>query len=273
VYTTYNQITKNQYGEKGISTGRLSSSEPNLQQIPARTDDGKKLRELFIPEDGKVLIDADYSQIEYRLLAHFTQEPLLLEAFKNGKDVHEETGRALGCDRDTGKTLNFASIYGAQAKKIAKTAKCSEDDAQSFLDLYWKKLPGVTAWVNRIKYEARLKKGITTFMKRFIPLPGIMTNDLYERYHWERAAVNYTIQGSAAEIIKLAMIQLRKKGYLPLLTVHDELLFEVPTMKKDGTEYPFDIEIRSIMESVINISVPLVADVGIGINWREAKGE
>ena len=276
IHTTYNQISQNFSAQidKGISTGRLSSSKPNLQQIPVKTEEGKNLRELFIPEEGNVLIDADYSQIEYRLLAHFTQEPLLLEAFRNEKDVHEETGRALGCDRDTGKTLNFASIYGAGAKKIARTAKCSEIEAQSFLDLYWQRLPNVTAWVNRVKYEAKQKKGIYTLMKRWIPIPKIMSKDLYERYHYERAAVNYIIQGSAAEIIKLAMINLRKKRYLPILTVHDELLFEI---NKDYLIKDFQAQhhliIKTIMESVTSLSIPLIVDIGIGVNWRTAKGE
>jgi DNA polymerase-1 len=272
VYTTYNQVTSNRSvndTEKGISTGRLSSNSPNLQQIPTRTDEGKTLREIFIPKREYILIDADYSQVEYRLLAHFTKEPLLLEAFKNGKDVHEETGKALGCDRDTGKTLNFASIYGAQAKKIAKTAKCSIDEAEAFLTRYWKILPRVTSWINRIKYEARQKKGIFTLQKRWIPIPEITSQNPYERMHWERVAVNYTIQGSAAEIMKLAMIECRKKGLLPLLTVHDELLFECPVDMKDVYTHV----IKQTMESVVKIDVPLVVDIGTGKNWREAKGE
>jgi DNA polymerase-1 len=272
VYTTYNQIASKSSGndtEKGISTGRLSSSCPNLQQIPTRTDEGKTLREIFIPKEGYLLIDADYSQVEYRLLAHFTKEPLLLEAFKNGKDVHEETGKALGVDRDIGKTLNFASIYGAQAKKIAKTAKCSEEDAKGFLDKYWKVLPRVTSWINRVKYEARQKKGIFTLQKRWIPIPEIISQNPYERMHWERVAVNYTIQGSAAEIMKMAMIECNKKGLLPLLTVHDELLFECPIDMKDVYSHV----VKSTMEAVVRIDVPLIVDVGVGKNWREAKGE
>lgn len=269
IYTTYNQVVsqRNHQNETGISTGRLSSSDPNLQQIPTRTEEGRLLRELFVPRGGFVLIDADYSQIEYRLLAHFSKEPILLEAFKNGKDVHEATGKALGVDRDTGKTLNFASIYGAQAQKIANTAKVSEEEAKKFLEKYWNVLPSVTAWIKRVKFEASKKGGIFTLMKRWIPIQGFDSRNKYDRWAAERMAVNYLVQGSAAEIMKMAMIELRKKGYLPLLTVHDELLFEV----QEPAEWLAKERIKETMESVVTLDVPLVADIGIGSSWREAK--
>jgi DNA polymerase-1 len=129
----------------------------------------------------------------------------------------------------------------------------------------------VTAWIHRVKFEARAKKGIFTLQRRWIPLPGISSSNRFERMHWERAAVNYTIQGSAAEIMKLALIRLAERGHLPILTVHDEFLFDVPDMKKDGTEYPFIVDIRSIMESVVTLDIPLIAEVGIGQNWDDAK--
>ena len=271
IYTTYNQITQSAGtgAERGISTGRLSSSKPNLQQIPGRTEDGMKLRELFIPSEGNVLIDADYSQIEYRLLAHMTQEPILLDAFRNNQDVHEATGKALGVDRAIGKQLNFASIYGAQYKKVALIVGCSEDEAKEFLEKYWKVLPRVTAWVNRVKYQARQKRGIYTLHKRWIPIPEINAANMYERMHWERTAVNYTIQGSAAEIIKLAMLDLKKKGLVPLLTVHDELLYEAPFDQAEAYRHV----IRTTMENVVKLDVPLQVEPHIGPNWREAKGE
>lgn len=270
IYTNFNQITKNDEGtEVGISTTRLSSSNPNLQNIPTRTDEGKLIRRAFIAPLNSVLIDADYSQIEYRLLAHFSGEPRLIKAFLEGKDVHEETGNALGVSRDLGKTLNFASIYGAQAGKISRTAKIPEDQAEKFLAEYWKVLPRVTAWVMRTKYEARMRRGVFTLNKRWIPLPGIMSGNRYERMHWERAAVNYVIQGSAAEIMKLALIKLALKRYLPVLTVHDEFLFESSDEAIAETTHKF--EIKKIMESVATLSVPLVADVGVGENWDKAK--
>lgn len=272
IHCEFNQISKNEKGaDVGISTNRLSSSNPNLQNIPARSGEGKLIRKAFIAPQGKILIDADYSQIEYRLLAHFSKEPKLIQAFKEGKDVHEETGKALGCSRDVGKTLNFASIYGAQAAKISRTAKVSEVEAERFLDAYWKVLPRVTAWIHRVKFEARLKKGIFTLNRRWIPLPGISSGNKYERMHWERAAVNYIIQGSAAEIMKMALIKLKETGYLPVLTVHDEFLFE-------HTPYYRPIEaiiadIKNVMESVVTLDVPLIADIGHGKNWAEAKGD
>jgi DNA polymerase I len=271
IYTTYNQLVTGNNDLQGINTGRLSSKEPNLQQIPAHNE-GLKIRELFIPKAGYKLIDADYSQIEYRLLAHFTKDPALLEGFRNGQDVHDVTGKLLGVDRSIGKTLNFASIYGAQPKKIAQTAKISEEKATEFLKLYWAKLPHVTAWINRVKFEARQKKGIFTLMKRWIPIPKISSANKYERMHWERAAVNYTIQGSAAEIMKLAMIELRKNDYLPLLTVHDELLFEANPSDYYGNGVTEDLmNIKTIMEGVVKLDVPLEISIGTGDNWRESK--
>lgn len=270
IHTSFNQITKNEDGnEVGISTNRLSSSNPNLQNIPTRTDEGKLIRRAFVAPSDALLIDADYSQIEYRLLAHFSGEPRLIKAFQEGKDVHEETGNALGVSRDLGKTLNFASIYGAQAGKISRTAKISEEDAERFLASYWKVLPRVTAWVMRTKYEARMRRGVFTLHRRWIPLPGIMSQNRYERMHWERAAVNYVIQGSAAEIMKLALIKLKQHSYLPVLTVHDEFLFEDDGVPTEVDEHAGVI--KHLMESVATLSVPLVADVGIGENWDKAK--
>jgi DNA polymerase-1 len=278
VKTTFNQVTYDKAEDewKGIRTGRLSSSGPNLHNIPAPKDKedgsdsvGELVRRMFIPSSGKTLIVADYKQIEYRLLAHFSKEPKLLEAFKNGKDVHEETGKALGVDRRLGKTLNFAAIYGAQGPKIARTAKISEEDAKRFLAEYWRVLPKVTAWINRVKLEAKIHRAVRTMFGRVIPLPGIADPDMYTRWHWERASVNYVIQGSAADIIKMAMLECEKAKYMPILQVHDELLFEVnpnqnlPKQKQD---------IASLMASVVSLDIPLDVSIGHGPNWAEAKG-
>jgi len=270
IFTTYNQITFNQQKqtEVGISTGRLSSSKPNLQQIPTRTEEGEKLRELFIPGNGKVLIDADYSQIEPRLVAHYSKDPFLMNVYKNNLDIYEQLVEGTGRSRDDGKTFMLALLYGAQAKKLARNFKCCEEEAQDILNRINRKIPGVTAWINRVKYAARAKKGVYTLMKRWIPITNINSDNRMERFHCERAAVNYTIQGSAAEVLKMAMIELRKKGFLPLLTVHDELLFQCD---KNNSAYLAQ-DIKNIMESVVKLDVPLVAEVGIGINWREAKG-
>jgi len=276
IHTTFNQITYSKSDDKwlGIRTGRLSSSEPNLHNIPVRTNTGKLLRKVFIAPKDKLLICADYSQIEYRLLAHFSGQKDLIEAFKEGKDIHEETGKILGADRKLGKTLNFAAIYGAGAEKISKTAQISREDSERFLALYWSKLGDVKKWIQRVKHAVKLYKGIKTILGHWIPLPGINSSNPYEVFHWERAAVNYIIQGSAAEIIKLAMLVVDKNGYHPILQVHDELLFEVPA--KDFIEpispnHP--LIIQHIMESVISLRVPVVVDIGYGKNWSEAKGE
>ena len=276
IHSTFNQVAVGSDNEmKGIRTGRLSSSHPNLQNIPARSERGKKLRKLFVPSPGNLLICADYSQIEYRLLAHFTQEPRLLEAFKNGKDVHEETGKALGVSRDVGKTLNFAAIYGAHSQKIARTAKVTEAEATAFLANYWRVLPSVRAWIERVKYEARQRKGVRTLMNRWLALPGIASNNKWERMHWERVAVNSVIQGSAAEVIKLAMLKIAPY-YKPILTVHDELLFELKDDRALSGGWGSNVEgavidIRQIMETVVSLSVPLAVDIGAGKSWGEAK--
>jgi DNA polymerase I len=268
IHTTFNQVSfqQDEGTYKGIRTGRLSSNNPNLQNIPIRGD-GEKLRELFIPNQGKVMIDADYSQIEYRLLAHFTREPALLDTFRSGGDVHTTTGRLLNCDRSIGKTLNFASIYGAQAGKIALTAGITESQAETFLKQYWAILPRVRSWIDRIKFEARSRKGVYTMSGRWIPLPEINSKKKFERLHWERAAVNYVIQGSAADIIKVAMLEVKNAGHNPILQVHDELIFEVDP----NDTHRVARDIKRIMEHVTTLSIPIKADVHLGYNWREAK--
>ena len=275
IHTNYNQISVKNDEYKGISTTRLSSSDPNLQNIPVHNELGGLIREAFLPRNTDYLfICADYSQIEYRLLAHLTQEKRLIEAFKCGFDVHQETASLLGLSdrRDIGKTLNFAAIYGAQAKKISKTAKITEKEAHKFLETYWRELPHVTNWINQVKYKARQNRYIETLENHRIYLPLISSKNMYERMHWERAAVNYIIQGSAAEILKKAMIQLRSKGYLPILTVHDELVFEIPKQYISHLDIDGEIEnIKYIMENIVKLSVPLTVEVGYGKNWREAK--
>jgi DNA polymerase-1 len=235
------------------------------------------LREIFVPEGGHVFVDADYSQIEPRVVAHFSQDPFLLNVYRTNVDLYASLVEGTGRSRDDGKTFMLALLYGAQAKKLARNFKCSEKEAEEIINKIMKKMPGVVAWINRVKYTAHHKKGVFTLFKRWIPLPGIATQNKYERFHWERAAVNYTIQGSAAEVLKLAIINLRKQGHLPVLTVHDELLYEV---EEASDESPMDLmrysnsieTVRSIMESVVKLDVPLVPDIGVGKNWREAKG-
>jgi DNA polymerase-1 len=249
-------------------TGRLASNGPNLQNIPTRTDNGKKIRQAFIAKPGHILAVFDYSQIEYRLFAHLSGDPLLQEAFHNNEDFHAKMGKLAGCDRRVGKTLSFASIYGAQAKKIAYTAGVSEDEAQNLLDNYWNKLPHAAAWVTRTKYKAKQLQGVETLYKRFIPLPDIRSKNMYERLHAERQAVNFVIQGTASEPIKKAMIELDKRGLVPNIQAHDELVFELPY--NDAIQDTC-IVIKNVMENVVKLSVPLTVEYGIGANWKEAK--
>lgn len=273
IHTTFNQVAMQDDGSmKGIRTGRLSSSDPNLQNIPAKRKGetyGERLRSMFIPRQGKVFIDADYSQIEYRLLAHFSQEASLVQGFHAGADVHDVTGKLLGCDRKVGKTLNFASIYGAGPDKIADTAGITSGQAQVFLDKYWKVLPQVQRWIDRTKLLAKSRGGVQTMSGRWIPLPDLASRNKWKRMHAERAAVNYIIQGSAADIIKVAMLELKKQGYESVIQVHDELIFEVDPMTAQADL----MKIKGIMENVVQLTVPIIADAHIGGNWQEAKGD
>lgn len=275
VHPTISQVSVDESSDEynGIRTGRLSSDYHN---IPRRSERGALLRRLFIAPEGQNILCGDYSQIEYRLLAHFTKEPMLLEAFRNGVDVHDQTAKMFGITEDTfpgikprdiGKTLNFAAIYGAQAQKISQNAKIDVDTAQDLLDTYWRRLRLVSRWINRVKTEARARGGVTTMAGRWIALPDIRSTNQYERWHAERQSVNFIIQGSAADIIKWAMLSCDKSGYKPILQVHDELLFNI---KEEDSEKAKK-EVKSIMENVVNIDVPLIADFGYGKNWSDAK--
>lgn len=281
IHTTFSQVSFNdESGDwKGIRTGRLSSKNPNLQQISKAGDvdqetTGKALRSGFIPTPGKELLVFDFDQFQYRILAHYTKEPVLLNAFRNGEDVHEATGKVLfgkstitKTERSIAKNCNFGAVFGAQAEKIAAVAKCSVEEAEKFLAIYWKRLPGVTFWINRVKMLAHVHKSVRTIFGRDIPLPDIDSRNMFERMHAERTAVNYIIQGGEADIIKLGMIQVNVAGYMPILSVHDELLWEIEPSDKDNA-LP---KIQSILENLVKLDVPLVVSGGYGKNWYEAK--
>jgi DNA polymerase-1 len=275
VYPTYNQIRQSDSGDEvGMSTSRLSCSKPNIQQIPTKSEEGNLLRGLFIPSDGKVFVDADFSQIEPRLTAHFSQDPFLMSIFREGKDLYDSLSEGIippkgveGKVRDVAKQFWLAKSYGAMEKKLAALWKCSIEEAQDISKGIEDKIPNYIAWVNRVRYEAGRKLGIYTLNKRWIPIPEINCADVFEHYYWERFAVNSTIQGSAAEIWKKAVLALKQKGYLMILGVHDEILVEVD---KNDSAYKAQ-EIKQIMESCVDLSVPLIADVGIGSSWKEAK--
>jgi len=259
-------------------TGRLASSKPNLQNIPApdpehkrfHADVGTKIRKAFVAPLGHKLLVLDYSQIEYRLFAHYTQEPVLLEAYKNGEDIHQRTADLIGFpdNRRLGKTINFAAIYGAGAKRIAETANISEDQATKALNKYWTNLPKASAWVTLTKWKAAKYGYVETILGRIIPIQGINSRNKFERWHAERVAVNATIQGSAADVIKKAMLDIDKDIMLPDLQVHDELMFTIESGSDDTIIYE---RIKHLMESAVKLSVSVEVNGGYGESWAETK--
>lgn len=282
IHTTFSQVSfDDETGEwKGIRTGRLSSKDPNLQQVKKPDEDteedyGRVLRSNFIPSSPELeLWVYDFDQFQYRILAHCTKEPGLLKAFRNNVDVHEETARILlerttitKMERKLGKGLNFGAVFGSQPEKIAEIAGCTLEEADKFYKLYWKRLPYVSRWINRTKMLAHVHKSVKTLLGRVIPLPDIDSRNIYDRMHAERQAVNFIIQGSEADIIKLGMLRVDAASFMPILQVHDELHFE--GLPKDREEHM--PKIKSILENVVKLDVPVIANGGFGSNWYEAK--
>jgi DNA polymerase-1 len=269
------------YSQAIASTGRLSSNDPNLQNIPIRTDEGRKIRRAFVPEAGHVLMSADYSQIELRLLAHVAKIESLIKAFHDGADIHAMTASQVfgvpveGMDpmvRRQAKAINFGIIYGISAFGLARQLGIARGEAQVYIDAYFQKYPGIRAYMDTTKELARKQGFVTTLYGRKCHVTGINDKNPAMRNFAERAAINAPIQGGAADIIKRAMIRmpgaLRKAGLKTrmLLQVHDELVFEVP---QDEVEAATTLT-RSVMEQVAHLDVPLVVDTGVGQNWDEA---
>ncbi len=263
------------------STGRLSSVDPNLQNIPIRTEDGRKIRKAFVAPKGHTLLSADYSQIELRLVAHVADVKRLKLAFKNGEDIHAATASEMfnvpieGMDpmvRRSAKAINFGIIYGISGFGLARQLGIPRGEAQSYIDSYFAKFPEIREYMEVTKAQARRQGFVTTLFGRKIFTPGINDKNPNMRGFSERAAINAPIQGGAADIIKRAMIRL--PGALMaagletdmLLQVHDELVFEVPDGELD-TAKPL---IKKVMEEAAHLSVPLTVDVGTGHNWAEA---
>lgn len=268
VHCTFNQVSYSASEDawEGIKSGRLSCKKPNLQQVPARSENGKLLRKLFVPRPGYTLIVADYSQIELRLMAHYSKDPVMVDAYTTGKDIHEETSKALNVDRFWGKTANFSIGYGCSKWKLASILNTTPEDASVFINNYWKKYRVLRSWRYRTVEQVRQKGGVTTLFGRWIPIENLNSSDFRERGAAERMAVSYLIQGSAADIIKLAMLKLPENGtaYRPILTVHDELVFET-------TDVSMVPEIKRIMETIVKLDVPLEVSIGSGPSWGEAK--
>ena len=269
------------YGMAGASTGRLSSNEPNLQNIPVRTEEGRKIREAFIPKEGCTLISVDYSQIELRLLAHVADIDVLKQAFADGEDIHAITASGVfgipveGMDpmiRRKAKAINFGIIYGISAFGLARQLGIERGEAKQYIDAYFERYPGIRDYMDQAKAMAAEKGYVQTLFGRRIHTPSIRDKNPNMRGFAERAAINAPIQGGAADIIKRAMIRVHaalSESNLKtrmLLQVHDELIFEAP----DGEVEDAIALIRTKMETAATLSVPLIADAGTGANWAEA---
>ncbi len=263
--------------QTGTSTGRLSSSEPNLQNIPVKSPDGKRIREAFIPEDGFILLSADYSQIELRLLAHFSEDDNLVSAFVAGSDIHSRTaaeifsvseGSVTPEMRRLAKTINFGIIYGIGPIGLAKQTGKSSTDAKSYIDKYFRRYGKVKSYQQKSIREAERLGYAVTLLGRRRPIPELKGRAT--RGIAERTAINTPIQGSAADIIKIAMIrihdQLKGLKSRMILQVHDELLFEIHESEKDEMSRM----IKKEMEGAWKLKVPLRVDIGMGKNWAEA---
>lgn len=263
-------------------SGRLITTDPDLQRTPIRTEDGKRIREAFIPRDGWVLISADWSQIELRILAHFSEDPLLIESFVRGVDVHRRTASQLFDidpgevdlgQRNVGKTVNFATIYGQGATALAQQLGIERSAAKAYIERYFERYASVKSWVDRTVAHAHVHKYVTTILGRRRYVPELSSNNFTDRAYGERIAANTPIQGSAADLCKVAMLQIDERmraaqlrGKM-LLQIHDELLFECPPDELETLE----AIIRDRMEHAIELRVPLVVDIGHGASWAEAK--
>jgi DNA polymerase-1 len=274
LHTSYNQTV--------AATGRLSSSDPNLQNIPIRRELGRDIRRGFVPRPGWKLLAADYSQIELRLLAHLSQDPAFLEAFRAGGDIHRETA-AIIFDvsasavtsemRSRAKTINFATIYGQGANALSRQLKISNQEAKDFINTYFERFRGVREYLDGMVTFAKTNGYVETIFHRRRYIPELKERNFNIRAFGERVATNAPIQGSAADLIKLAMIRIHRRiGEASLegrmiLQVHDELVFEAPEAETGA----FQDLVRSEMESAAELSVPLVVDIGVGDNWVDAK--
>jgi DNA polymerase-1 len=273
IHTSYNQAV--------AATGRLSSNNPNLQNIPIRTELGRRIREAFIAPAGWRLLAADYSQIELRVLAHLSKDPILVDAFSKGEDVHTRTAVEIFKvpaseitreQRTRAKTVNFAVIYGQGDSALARQLGIGKDEASRFIDAYFRTFKGLTQYLDRLVEQARAGEGVRTILGRRRFLPTITSENRGLRAQAERMAKNTPIQGTAADIMKVAMIRVqraideRRMAARMILTVHDELVFEAPEDELDALE-PM---VKSTMETAIALDVPLVVECGRGRTWGEA---
>jgi DNA polymerase-1 len=270
------------FGQTGTATGRLSSTNPNLQNIPIRTELGREIRAAFIAEPGHVLLAADYSQIELRLLAHLSKDKLLVEAFRRGDDIHTLTAsQVFGVPplmvtpdhRRQAKVVNFGIVYGLSAFGLSQNLGIEPSEARKFIDAYFEKYAGVRAFIDATLEQTRRDQKVKTLFGRIRPIPDINSKNATQRGFAERTAVNTPLQGAAADLIKLAMIrideEIRKRGLNSRMTlqVHDELVFEVPESELGAMKSL----VREHMEKAYSFEVPLLVEIGVGPNWRDLE--
>ena len=274
LHTTFNQTA--------TTTGRLSSTNPNLQNIPIRTALGRQIRSCFVAEPGNCLISADYSQVELRILAHVAGEQVLKDIFERGEDVHAATASEVlkvppdeigPGERSRAKAVNFGIVYGLSAHGLSEQLQISHEEAAEYIERYLGRFPAVQAFIERTIAEATEEGHVKTLFGRMRPIPELRSRQYQTRSQGERLAVNTIIQGTAADIIKVAMIschrRLTEEGLSTrlVLTVHDELLFEGPEAE---LEQACEI-VKHEMESAFELDPPLEVDLGVGQNWMEAK--
>ena len=269
------------YSQTAAATGRLASSDPNLQNIPIRSELGRAIREAFVPDKGHLFLSADYSQVELRLLAHLSGDDTLCEAFQTGADIHRSTAARIfkmapeevdAETRSRAKAVNFGVIYGMGPQRLARQTQVTLPEAKRFIEDYFASFPMVRAYLDGTIAEARKTGYVSTLLGRKRYLPGLNDKDNRIRVQSENVAVNTPVQGTAADLIKLAMIRLHQRieaEGLPirmLLQIHDELLFEIPETVLDDAK----ALVRQEMEQAMDLDIPLVVDMGTGKNWSEA---
>ncbi|MCK4469761.1 MAG: DNA polymerase I, partial [Desulfobacterales bacterium] len=273
IHTSFNQTV--------TATGRLSSSDPNLQNIPVRTDEGREIRKAFIPKKGWSILSADYSQIELRILAHYSNDQILIKAFQDDEDIHTRTAAEVFQVfpsfitpelRQQAKVINFGIVYGMSAYGLSKELGISRKMAKIYIENYFARYKGVKEFIDRAIEDARQTKKTSTLLGRIRLLPDINSSNKNVREFAERTAVNTPIQGTAADLIKVAMINvdmaLKDKGLKTamLLSVHDEIIFEAPPDEIDLVQEL----VKNIMEGVWELKVPLKVNIASGVNWAEA---
>ena len=274
IHTKYNQTL--------TSTGRLSSSEPNLQNIPTRTQLGSEFRRMFVPASGCVLVDADYSQIELRLLAHIADDEAMKQAFLTGEDIHTVTAaQVFGVPTDQvtkqmrshAKAVNFGIVYGISAFSLAQDIGVPVYEAKAYIETYFERFPGIRRYMDEVVAQAKERGYVETLMHRRRALPELAASNFNTRSFGERVARNMPIQGTAADVIKLAMVRVDERLHKEnlkaklILQVHDELIVECPEEEKEAVARLLTEE----MEGAVHLSVPLTAEAHWGINWLEAK--